>query len=447
MRVVRAAAEFLAAPGRIAPRGEGRLRRRRDGARALRRAAAARRGAGAGRRRRARPSTCSSASARSSAATRRWSRRRPAPRSTRRAARGAVRGGRGGGAGGRIRERGHRGVPARPGRRVLLPEMNTRLQVEHPVTECSPASTSCACRSRSRPGRPLPFAQDDVVGRGHALECRLYAEDPARGDLPSPGRVLHSRPPEGPGMRFDAGSPPAPRSPSTTIRCSPRSSPGARPRAESIERMAAALRAHGGARRGHEPRAAAGDRRPSRVPRRRRCTPVSSTSTSPDARRGAARPPPEAVAAAVAASRRRAARDGGRRQPRRRSLDGRGRVAAGRMRRLLCGTTRGARDATVEVTVDGEAPVDVGRRRRAFVVRDRTTRGETVPLRARRRRRSTSSGAAPPTCCRRRRRPPAAHAPRRGRPRSAHAGQGHQGQRDAGQTRWRAARSCWSSRP
>jgi acetyl/propionyl-CoA carboxylase alpha subunit len=53
--------------------------------------------------------------------------------------------------------------------------------------------------------RPLPLAQDAVVARGHALECRLYAEDPRKDDLPSPGRILHLAPPEGPGVRFDSG--------------------------------------------------------------------------------------------------------------------------------------------------------------------------------------------------------------------------------------------------
>jgi 3-methylcrotonyl-CoA carboxylase alpha subunit len=54
-------------------------------------------------------------------------------------------------------------------------------------------------------GRPLPLAQEDVALRGHALECRLYAEDPHNDDLPSPGRVLHISEPEGPGVRVDSG--------------------------------------------------------------------------------------------------------------------------------------------------------------------------------------------------------------------------------------------------
>ena len=54
-------------------------------------------------------------------------------------------------------------------------------------------------------GKPLPWNQADVVARGHALECRIYAEDPENDDLPSPGTVLHLTAPEGPGVRFDAG--------------------------------------------------------------------------------------------------------------------------------------------------------------------------------------------------------------------------------------------------
>jgi acetyl/propionyl-CoA carboxylase alpha subunit len=54
-------------------------------------------------------------------------------------------------------------------------------------------------------GEPLPLAQEEVVCSGHALECRLYAEDPQRDDLPSPGRVLHLCEPEGPGVRVDSG--------------------------------------------------------------------------------------------------------------------------------------------------------------------------------------------------------------------------------------------------
>jgi acetyl-CoA carboxylase biotin carboxylase subunit len=84
-------------------------------------------------------------------------------------------------------------------------EMNTRIQVEHPTTEMTTGVDLVKEQIRIALGDKLSLKQEEIRPRGHAMECRIYAEDPLANFAPSPGRILHLQRPDGPGIRVDSG--------------------------------------------------------------------------------------------------------------------------------------------------------------------------------------------------------------------------------------------------
>ena len=89
---------------------------------------------------------------------------------------------------------------------IYFLEMNTRLQVEHPITEMVTGIDLVKNQIKIASGLPLEFSQEDIQHRGHSIECRIYAEDPNQGFMPSPGKIEHLRIPSGGlGVRLDSG--------------------------------------------------------------------------------------------------------------------------------------------------------------------------------------------------------------------------------------------------
>lgn len=104
-----------------------------------------------------------------------------------------------------LRQGSHRPDALSEGQAFYFLEMNTRLQVEHPITELVTGLDLVHWQIRIAAGEPFPFPQSHFIQRGHAIECRVYAEDPANGFLPSTGKLLQYIEPRGPGIRLDSG--------------------------------------------------------------------------------------------------------------------------------------------------------------------------------------------------------------------------------------------------
>ncbi|HPD33370.1 MAG TPA: acetyl-CoA carboxylase biotin carboxylase subunit, partial [Candidatus Kapabacteria bacterium] len=84
-------------------------------------------------------------------------------------------------------------------------EVNARVQVEHPITEMTTGIDLVKLQINIADNQPIPYKQDDIQQNGHAIECRIYAEDADNNFTPSPGKILYIKEPVGPGIRYDSG--------------------------------------------------------------------------------------------------------------------------------------------------------------------------------------------------------------------------------------------------
>jgi len=243
-------------------------------------------------------STCSSATARSSGATKSSSRSRRARNSPRRsgntsASCGACRQGRGYVNAGTVE------FLLDQDNQFYFMEMNTRLQVEHPITETITGVDIVQEQIRIADGQPLQYKQDEIKHRGYAIEFRVNAEDPKNEFLPSLGRITRYYSPGGPACASTRRSTPTTSSRPTSTRCAPSSRCGISPGIHGRARPSRTGR-HAGVRCENDDSLLPGNSQESRVRSGRFNT--SFVESHPELTQYTEKKPPEVMAAAIAAA-------------------------------------------------------------------------------------------------------------------------------------------------